>query len=54
VVLDLSGMRSIRVDPARRTVRVEGGATWGELDRETHPFGLATREASCPPPGSAG
>src|SRR3954466_3543808 len=42
VVIDLSGMRSIRVDPARRTVRVEGGATWGELDRETHAFGLAT------------
>jgi FAD/FMN-containing dehydrogenase len=42
VVIDLSGMRSIRVDPARRTARVEGGATWGELDRETHAFGLAT------------
>jgi hypothetical protein len=32
----------VRVDPTGRTVRVEGGATWGELDRETHPFGLAT------------
>ena len=42
VVVDLSGMRSVRVDPARRTVRAEGGATWGELDRETHLFGLAT------------
>ena len=42
VVIDLSGMRSIRVDPPRRTVRVEGGATWGELDRETHAVGLAT------------
>jgi hypothetical protein len=42
VVLDLSGMRAIRVDPAHRTVRAEGGATWGELDRETYAFGLAT------------
>jgi FAD/FMN-containing dehydrogenase len=42
VVLDLSGMRAIRVDPAGRTVSAEGGATWGELDRETHGFALAT------------
>jgi FAD/FMN-containing dehydrogenase len=42
LVLDLSRMKGIRVDPAARTVRVEGGATWGSVDHATHPFGLAT------------
>ena len=42
LVIDLSGMKGIRVDPATRTVRVEGGCTWGEVDHATHPFGLAT------------
>jgi FAD/FMN-containing dehydrogenase len=41
LVIDLSGMRGVRVDPAGRTARVEGGATWGDLDRETQVFGLA-------------
>ena len=34
-------MRGIHVDPAERTVRVEGGALWGDVDHATHPFGLA-------------
>jgi len=42
VVVDLSGMRGTRVDPHARTVRVQGGATWGDVDRETQVFGLAT------------
>ena len=42
LVIDLSGMRGIRVDPGARTVRVEGGCTWGDVDHATHPFGLAT------------
>jgi FAD/FMN-containing dehydrogenase len=42
LVIDLSGMKGIRVDPSSRTVRVEGGCTWGEVDHATHPFGLAT------------
>jgi FAD/FMN-containing dehydrogenase len=42
VVLDLSLMRNVRVDPARRTARVGGGATWGDVDHATHAFGLAT------------
>ena len=42
VVIDLSRMRGVRVDPATATARVEGGATWGDLDRETQLFGLAT------------
>lgn len=41
VVIDLSGMRGIWVDPERRTVRAQGGATWGDVDRETQLFGLA-------------
>ncbi|MBI5549776.1 MAG: FAD-dependent oxidoreductase [Deltaproteobacteria bacterium] len=41
LVVDLSQMRGIRVDPEARTVRVEGGATWGEVDRATHAYGLA-------------
>lgn len=42
LVIDLSEMKGIRVDPAARTVRVEGGCTWGDVDHATHPFGLAT------------
>jgi hypothetical protein len=42
LALDLSQMRGIRVDAAARTVRVEGGATWGDVDHATHAFGLAT------------
>jgi FAD/FMN-containing dehydrogenase len=41
LVIDLSGMRQIEVDPQRKTVRVQGGATWGEVDRATHEHGLA-------------
>jgi FAD/FMN-containing dehydrogenase len=42
LVIDLSSMKGIRVDPVDRTVRVEGGATWGDVDHATHAFGLAT------------
>ncbi len=41
LVIDLSEMRGIHVDPATRTVRVEGGCTWGDVDHATHAFGLA-------------
>ena len=41
LVIDLSQMRSIRVDPATRTVRVDPGCTAADLDHATHPFGLA-------------
>jgi FAD/FMN-containing dehydrogenase len=41
VVIDLSSMRGVRVDPSGRTVRAAGGATWGDADRETQLFGLA-------------
>ncbi|MGH8774875.1 MAG: FAD-binding oxidoreductase [Jiangellaceae bacterium] len=42
VMLDLSGMKALRVDPERRTVRAGPGLTLGELDRATQAFGLAT------------
>lgn len=42
LVIDLSAMKDVRVDPERRTVRAEGGVTIGELDRKTQAFGLAT------------
>jgi len=42
IVLDLGRMRSVHVDPARRTARVEGGATWRDYDRETQVHGLAS------------
>jgi FAD/FMN-containing dehydrogenase len=41
IVIDLSQMRGVHVDPTTRTVRVQGGATWGDCDRETQLFGLA-------------
>lgn len=42
LVIDLSAMRGIWVDPEACTVRVQGGATWGDVDRETQLYGLAT------------
>jgi len=42
LLLDLSLMRGIRIDPSRRTSRVEPGATLGDFDREAQAFGLAT------------
>jgi FAD/FMN-containing dehydrogenase len=42
IVLDLTDMRGVRVDPSTRTARVEGGATWGDLNHATYAFGLAT------------
>ena len=41
IVIDLSGMKGIHVDSIKRTARVQGGATLGDVDRETHVFGLA-------------
>lgn len=41
LVIDLSRMKGVRVDPISRTVRVEGGARWGDVDHATHAFGLA-------------
>ena len=41
LVIDLSRMRSTRVDPANSTIRVEGGCNWEDVDHAGHPFGLA-------------
>jgi len=54
VVLDLSAMKGIRVDPVARTVRAEGGVLWRELDHETQAFGLATTGGTVSNTGIAG
>jgi len=54
LVIDLSRMRAVHVDSTRRTVRVQGGATLGDLDRETHVFGLAVPCGIVPKTGIAG
>jgi FAD/FMN-containing dehydrogenase len=42
VVIDLSAMRAVLVDPVERTALVQGGALWGEVDHATQAHGLAT------------
>jgi FAD binding domain-containing protein/berberine-like enzyme len=42
LMIDLSLMKAIRVDPGARTAKAAGGVLWSELDRATQPFGLAT------------
>jgi FAD/FMN-containing dehydrogenase len=42
IVIDLSAMRAVSVDPAERVVHVQGGALWGDVDHETQAHGLAT------------
>ena len=54
IVIDLSPMRGIRVDASARTVRAQGGVTWGEFDRETQAFGLATTGGQITHTGIAG
>jgi FAD/FMN-containing dehydrogenase len=54
LVIDLSGMKGVRVDPASRTVRVAGGCVWGEVDHATHNFGMATPSGFISTTGVAG
>jgi len=54
LVIDLSAMRGIRVDSEAQTVRVEGGATWGDVDHATHAFGLAVPTGIISTTGVAG
>lgn len=42
IVIDLSPMKGVQVDPETRIARAEAGVTWAELDRKTQAFGLAT------------
>ena len=41
IVIDLAGLKNVTVDPSNGTVQVGGGCTWGEVDKATHPHGLA-------------
>jgi FAD/FMN-containing dehydrogenase len=54
LMIDLSAMKSVRVDPQTRTARAEAGVTWGEFDRETQAFGLATTGGLVSTTGIAG
>jgi FAD/FMN-containing dehydrogenase len=54
LVIDLSGLRGLHVDPAARTVRVAGGCTSGEVDRASHAFGLAVPGGIVSTTGMAG
>jgi FAD/FMN-containing dehydrogenase len=54
ICLDLRGMRSVSVDPQARTARVEGGATWGEVDAATQEHALAVTGGRVSSTGVAG
>src|SRR5260370_6518157 len=42
LVIDMTPMRTVRVDPVSKTARADAGATWGDFNHATHAFGLAT------------
>ena len=54
LMIDLSPMKSVRVDPARRAARAEAGLTWGEYNHETQAFGLASTGGVVSTTGIAG
>ena len=54
LVIDLSRMKGIRVNPADRSVRVGGGCVWGDVDHATHAFGMATPSGFISTTGVAG
>jgi FAD/FMN-containing dehydrogenase len=54
LVVDCSGMKAIRIDPATRTARAEPSVKWGEFDREAEAFGLATTGGTFSDTGIAG
>jgi FAD/FMN-containing dehydrogenase len=54
LMLDLSLMKGIHVDSQRRTVRAQPGVTWGEFNRETQLYGLATTGGAVSTTGIAG
>jgi FAD/FMN-containing dehydrogenase len=54
LVVDLSSMRGVRIDRSGRTVHVQGGATWADVDNATAPLGLATTGGVVSETGVAG
>ncbi|HXZ29267.1 MAG TPA: FAD-binding oxidoreductase [Terriglobales bacterium] len=54
LVIDLTPLRFVHVDPKRAEVRVGGGCTWGEVDHATYPFGLAVPAGFISTTGVAG
>jgi FAD/FMN-containing dehydrogenase len=54
IMIDVSPMQSVRVDPRARTARVDGGALLAHLDRETRQFGLVTTAGTVSHTGAAG
>lgn len=54
LMIDLSPMDAVRVDPDARRARIEPAATWGDVDHETQAFGLATTGATVSTVGVAG
>ncbi|HEY7303307.1 MAG TPA: FAD-dependent oxidoreductase [Bryobacteraceae bacterium] len=54
LVIDLSPIKYVRVDPSARTVLVGAGCTWGEVDHATHAFGLAVPSGIVSTTGVAG
>src|SRR5215813_2347172 len=54
LVIDMSAMTGVRVDPVARTARVAAGCTQGDVDHATHPFGLATPAGIISTTGIAG
>jgi len=54
LMIDLSPMDGVRIDPDAKTARVQGGATWGDFDHEAQAFGLATTGVTVSTVGVAG
>jgi FAD/FMN-containing dehydrogenase len=54
IVIDLSRMKQVDVDPAARTARAQPGCTWADFDQATHPYGLATTGGLVSTTGIAG
>ena len=54
LMIDLSRLKGIRVDPEKQLIQAEGGVTWGEFYHETQAFGLATTGGVARPTGIAG
>jgi FAD/FMN-containing dehydrogenase len=54
IVIDLTRMKRVDVDPAARTARAQPGCTWADFDKATHPYGLATTGGLVSTTGIAG